>query len=151
MSHQPPFWEKRLEALSSQEWEALCDGCGLCCLNKLEDEDDGEIYYTRVACNLLDLQSGACQHYCDRHQYVPECISLQLQDIAQFRWLPQTCAYRLRAEGQSLPAWHHLISGDRSEVREIYPFPQLALLHESALKDNECLEDFIIEEITPNK
>lgn len=107
------FWEtKKLEEMSLQEWEALCDGCGLCCLQKLEDEDDKSVYYTRIACKLLDLQTCRCKHYIDRKIYVPDCITLSVKDVANFRWLPATCAYRRLAAGDKLPDWHPLLTGD---------------------------------------
>ncbi len=112
------FWEhKTLEQLSQKEWEALCDGCGKCCLNKLEDEETGEVVLTNVACRLLDDDSCHCSQYPIRHQFVPECIVLKASNIAKNAyWMPQTCAYRLLFMGQSLPDWHPLISGDPETV-----------------------------------
>ncbi|MDQ7262353.1 YcgN family cysteine cluster protein [Paracoccus sp. PS-1] len=113
----PRFWELPLASLDQQEWEALCDGCGKCCLNKIEYEDTGELAFTRVACRLLDGQSCQCMSYANRHDFVPDCVVLtpkKLKDIAW--WLPSTCAYRLRAEGKPLYDWHYLISGDRESV-----------------------------------
>lgn len=108
------FWEKKpLERLNPQEWEALCDGCGKCCLNKLEDEDSGEVALTRVACRLLDDSSCRCAHYENRHQFIPECIVLKPDNLdSHAYWMPQTCAYRLLWEGKSLPQWHPLLTGD---------------------------------------
>ncbi len=115
----PPFWERKtLAELTVAEWEALCDGCGKCCLEKLEDGYTGEISYTNVACRLLDLQSCRCRRYADRRRWVPNCEKLNVQMINEVNWLPSTCAYRLRAEGQPLPWWHHLVSGDRNLVHE---------------------------------
>ena len=109
----PRFWELPLRSLTRAEWEALCDGCGKCCLNKLEDEDTGEVALTRVACRLLDCASCLCTRYETRHDYVPECIVLTPKTIKRnMYWLPQTCAYRLRFEGRPLPAWHPLLTGD---------------------------------------
>ena len=111
------FWELPLDQLSAAEWEALCDGCGKCCLNKIEYEDTGEVDLTRVACRLLDNATCRCSSYPNRHDYVPDCIVLtpkKLREIAW--WLPATCAYRLRAEGRPLFAWHYLISGDPETV-----------------------------------
>lgn len=111
------FWELPLDQLSSDEWEALCDGCGKCCLNKIEYEDTGELAFTRVACKLLDGQACRCMSYADRHRYVPECVVLTLSKLREIDWwLPQTCAYRLRARGLPLHDWHYLISGDRESV-----------------------------------
>jgi len=110
------FWDLPLHKLSKAEWEALCDGCGQCCLHKVEDEDSGEIYHTNVACKLLDLRSGKCSDYKNRRQYVPDCIRLTTKSVGQLSWLPDTCAYRLRANGQCLPDWHYLLSGKRESV-----------------------------------
>ena len=111
-----PFWEKPLDALDPEEWEALCDGCGKCCLHKVEDEDTGRIYPTDVACRLLNRETGRCQNYANRHVYVPDCVRLTASDVNRLPWLPRTCAYRLRGEGRPLPDWHYLICGDREAV-----------------------------------
>ena len=110
------FWEKPLDTLSPTEWEALCDGCGKCCLHKAEDEDTGRIYPTNVACRLLDRHSGRCTNYGDRRTFVPDCVRLTPRKVATISWLPRTCAYRLRGEGKPLPHWHYLRSGDREAV-----------------------------------
>ncbi|WP_070156068.1 YcgN family cysteine cluster protein [Sphingobium phenoxybenzoativorans] len=110
------FWEKPLEDLNRTEWEALCDGCGKCCLHKVEDEDTGNIYPTNVACRLLDRDTGRCSNYRSRRSFVPDCVRLTPEAVAQIVWLPRTCAYRLRADGDPLPDWHYLISGDREAV-----------------------------------
>ncbi len=112
-----PFWERPLDTLTHVEWEALCDGCGRCCLHKLEDEDSGELAFTWLACDLLDCESGYCSNYENRREFVPDCIQLTLEDLSQYNWLPPTCAYRLRFEGKPLPAWHPLLSGDPDSVR----------------------------------
>lgn len=111
------FWELPLDQLSPSEWEALCDGCGKCCLNKIEYEDDGSLEFTCVACKLLDGDSCRCSSYGNRHDYVPDCVVLTPDKLAEISWwLPATCAYRLRAEGKPLRDWHHLISGDPESV-----------------------------------
>ena len=110
------FWEKPLDQLSRAEWEALCDGCGKCCLHKVEDEVSGAIHATNVACKLLDRENGRCTNYRGRRAYVPDCIRLTAGGVGKLAWLPSTCAYRLRSEGEKLPDWHYLISGDREAV-----------------------------------
>lgn len=113
------FWERPLDTLNRAEWEALCDGCGLCCLNKVEDADTGRVYRTNVACRLLDLETARCSNYRMRKQFVPDCLRLTPRLAAGLAWLPGSCAYRLRAEGKALPAWHYLLSGDREAVHRL--------------------------------
>jgi uncharacterized protein len=111
------FWEeKTLEQMSRAEWESLCDGCGKCCIHKLEDEETGELHATNVACRLLDRRSGRCTDYKHRKLYVPECVRLTPAKLKQLDWLPTTCAYRLLADGEDLPEWHPLITGDPESV-----------------------------------
>lgn len=110
------FWELPLEALTPHEWEALCDGCGRCCLHKIEDADTGEIEDTNVACKLLDIGCARCRDYANRKAFVPDCLRLSLANIDEIEWLPGTCAYKLRADGRPLPDWHYLVSGDREDV-----------------------------------
>lgn len=112
------FWEKPLGELSRAEWEALCDGCGKCCLHKIEDEETGRIYATNVACKLLDRHSCRCTNYRGRKALVPDCVRLTADQVAKLEWLPSTCAYRLRGEGKPLPEWHYLVSGSRETVHE---------------------------------
>lgn len=111
-----PFWEAPLASLDAGQWEALCDGCGKCCLHKLEDEDTGRIYPTNVACRLLDLATARCGDYRHRRRHVPDCLTLTKAKVDDIEWLPHTCAYRLRAEGEPLPEWHYLVCGDRDAV-----------------------------------
>ncbi|WP_435418536.1 YcgN family cysteine cluster protein [Parerythrobacter aurantius] len=110
------FWELPLASLSEPEWEALCDGCGRCCLHKIEDDETGEIADTNVACKLLDIDSARCSDYPNRKAQVPDCLRLTLKIVEDVQWLPRTCAYRLRADGDLLPSWHYLICGDRDAV-----------------------------------
>ena len=112
------FWELPLHKLDKAEWEALCDGCGLCCLHKVEDEDTGDIYMTNVSCKLLDLKTGRCADYKSRRSHVPDCIRLTAKSVAKLSWLPATCAYRLRGDDQPLPAWHYLLTGDPQSVHQ---------------------------------
>ncbi len=111
-----PFWEKPLRELDRGQWEALCDGCGRCCLHKLEDEDSGELHPTNVACKLLDRKTSQCTDYTHRRKYVSDCVVLHRDRLDELEWLPSTCAYRLRGDDQPLFEWHYLISGDRESV-----------------------------------
>jgi uncharacterized cysteine cluster protein YcgN (CxxCxxCC family) len=114
-----PFWKtKPLEAMSESEWESLCDGCGKCCLAKLEDEDTAEIYWTTVSCRLLDSGACRCKDYTNRFATVPDCVRLTPENVRTIAWLPSTCGYRLVAESRDLYWWHHLVSGDRETVHE---------------------------------
>jgi uncharacterized cysteine cluster protein YcgN (CxxCxxCC family) len=114
-----PFWRKKsLKEMSSAEWESLCDGCGRCCLNKLEDVDTSAIYWTDVACKLLDGESCRCKNYRGRRKYVPDCVKLTAKSVGTLSWLPPTCAYRLIDEGRELYWWHPLVSGDPESVHE---------------------------------
>jgi len=114
-----PFWKTTaLEDMTSQQWESLCDGCGRCCLNKLEDWDTGEIAFTNVACKLLASDTCRCTDYENRQAVVPECIQLTPQTVREITWLPPSCAYRLLAEGGDLYWWHPLVSGDPQTVHE---------------------------------
>ena len=114
-----PFWmTKSLDEMSDAEWESLCDGCARCCLNKLEDEDSGEIAWTDIGCTLLDGESCRCRDYPGRSAVVPDCIRLTPHEVRTLNWLPPTCAYRLVEEGRDLYWWHPLVSGDPDSVHE---------------------------------
>lgn len=112
-----PFWEiKALADMTSEEWESLCDGCGKCCLNKLEDEDTGDIYWTDIACRLFDSETCRCKDYSRRNALVPDCVVLTPEKVSALSWLPRSCAYRRLADGRTLAWWHPLISGTPNTV-----------------------------------
>jgi uncharacterized cysteine cluster protein YcgN (CxxCxxCC family) len=119
MREAPPFWKtKTLSEMTRQEWESLCDGCGRCCLNKLEDEDTGRFHYTRAACKLLDLETCRCTDYANRQARVPDCVALTPENVGSLGWLPATCAYRILDERRNLEWWHPLVSGRQETVAE---------------------------------
>lgn len=116
-----PFWQrKRLSEMSQDEWESLCDGCAKCCLQKISDDGDieGTVYYTDLACDLLDLATCRCSDYHNRHERVPTCVWLKPEDLDEFHWLPSTCAYRRLSEGRDLPEWHPLKTGQPDSARK---------------------------------
>ena len=118
-SNELPFWKRKtLEEMTREEWESLCDGCARCCLYKLEDEDTGEVYYTDVVCRLLDTDRCRCTAYTERKTLMPTCLTLTPELVRKLTWMPQTCAYRLVAEGKDLAWWHPLVSGDPNTVHE---------------------------------
>jgi uncharacterized cysteine cluster protein YcgN (CxxCxxCC family) len=137
------FWQtKSLTEMTDEEWESLCDGCGKCCLHKLEDEESGKVYYTNAACRLLDLTTCRCTNYPERTRVVPECMDVRKHEIPEFSWLPSTCAYRLIAEGDELPAWHPLISGNPLSVVEAGVSVRSYAVPETQVDD---LEEHVIE------
>jgi len=113
------FWKRKsLGEMNREEWESLCDGCALCCMHKVEDEDTGEVYYTNLACRLLDTDNCRCTDYANRARLVSDCLTLTADTKDAFEWLPMTCAYRLLSRGEDLPDWHPLITGDPDSVHE---------------------------------
>lgn len=139
------FWdEKNIDALTSAQWEALCDRCGRCCLEKLTDRKTGKVFYTSVPCRLLDVGRGTCRAYARRTLIVPACRQLTPSNLTECRWLPQTCAYRRLAEGRSLPAWHPLVSGDPASVHHAgISIRDLPL--QTALPDTNDLTAYIVD------
>lgn len=143
----PEFWRRfPLEGLRRDEWEALCDGCGKCCLLKLEDEDTGDVHYTSVACRLLDRATCRCGNYALRRQLVPGCVTLTLDTLEEaLDWMPRTCAYRLVAEGRELYDWHPLISGDPESVHRAGVSYRGRMQAEYDVAEDD-LEDHLIDE-----
>jgi uncharacterized cysteine cluster protein YcgN (CxxCxxCC family) len=138
---QEVFWRRKsLNEMTAGEWESLCDGCALCCLHKVEDEDTQEVFYTTVVCHLLDLENCHCTEYERRCQLVPSCIKLQPRDVESFDWLPPTCAYRLIHEGKDLPEWHPLVSGKADSVIK----SNASVLSVYEVRDNEIHEEELI-------
>ena len=145
-----PFWEtKSLAEMTPQEWESLCDGCGLCCLVRFEDEVTGEVVPTRVHCRLFDPDACRCTNYADRRRFVPDCIKLTAHNIDDLAWMPRSCAYRRLNEGKPLPRWHPLITGDPESVHRAgvsvrgRTISEAALAHPDDALDFEAPELFI--------
>ena len=140
-----PFWKGReLEDFSKEEWESLCDGCGRCCLVKLEDEDTAEIYFTSVGCKLLDGKTCRCTDYKQRRRRVRDCVKLTPQEVRSLRWLPPTCAYKLVAEGEDLKWWHPLVSGSAKTVHEAGISVQDKVVASETDVPLEALPEFIV-------
>lgn len=141
MVAQEVFWRsKTLEQMTPMEWESLCDGCALCCLHKIEDEDTDEVFYTTVVCHLMD-DNCRCTQYEKRTELVPSCVKLRPEDVSEFHWLPPTCAYRLVYEGKDLPEWHPLLSGRDDSVIKA----NASVLSIYEVKDNEISEEQLID------
>lgn len=142
-SREKTFWETTpLAKMSQQQWESLCDGCGKCCLHKLEDEDSGEVFYTDVACRYLS-NNCRCQCYAQRAEKVAACITLRPQDLKHVTWLPSTCAYRLLSEKKPLPAWHPLISGDPDSVHKAGQSVRDRFVPEESVQEEDFEEHII--------
>ena len=147
MNRTATYWNTTpIEQLDSKEWELLCDGCGKCCLRKLQNEETDEIFYTRVACRVLDIKSGRCSDCGNRLSRVPDCMDVSKITEAEMKWLPSSCAYRLRAESKPLPEWHPLISGHISTAsKDPHHIHDRVLLEHDVPEEN--LEDYIIRQI----
>lgn len=144
---EPPYWRRKsLQDMSRREWEALCDGCGKCCMLKLEDEDTDEIYLTRLACKLLDIGRCRCTDYSNRHEKVPDCLALTPRMVRDLGWLPATCAYRLIDEGKDLAWWHPLVSGRPETVHEAGISVRDWAMPETAARAEELHRYLVIEE-----
>lgn len=146
MTADRPFWEtKSLTQMTTEEWESLCDGCGLCCMVRLEDEDTGELALTKLACRYLDLAACKCTDYHNRSQNVPSCTTLRPHLVKTFTWLPKTCAYRLVDEGKSLYPWHPLLTGDSESVHRAGISRKNILISEDTVPEEDW-EGYVIDE-----
>ena len=140
-----PFWEtKSLAEMSFDEWESLCDGCGKCCLVKLQDPDTDEVAYTDVACKLLDCGTARCSNYPERKKHVPDCVVLDASLVDQIAWMPSTCAYRLLKEGKPLAWWHPLVSGTPNTVDEAGISVRGRVISETLIEDDADLLDHVV-------
>jgi len=138
-----PFWRtKTLEQMTAREWESLCDGCGLCCLVRFEDEESGDIIPTRVHCRLFDAELCRCKDYAQRHRHVPDCIKLTPHNIEALEWMPKSCAYRRLHEGRGLAWWHPLVSGDPETVHQAGVSVRGQTIDEAVLSDPDDAVDF---------
>lgn len=148
MANRPQFWEHvPLAEMTRPEWEALCDGCALCCLIKLEDEDTGDVAYTDIACRLLDCATCRCGNYPLRSQLVEGCLVLTPESLPAIApWLPATCAYRRLHEGDGLPDWHPLLTGDPASTHAARVSRKSAMVPEYEVAEDDY-EDHIIEGI----
>lgn len=143
MAAQKPFWEtKTLAEMNPQEWESLCDGCGLCCLVRFEDEDTLEVIPTRVHCKMFNVDTCACSDYANRKKHVPDCIKLTPNNIEALTWMPPSCAYRRIHEGRDLASWHPLVSGDPESVHKAGVSMRGQTVNELSLDDIEDALDF---------
>ncbi len=141
-----PFWEtKRLEEMTTEEWESLCDGCGRCCIYILHNEETGDVFETDVGCKLFDAKKRRCTDYQNRSKRVPDCVQLTPQNVRSLTWLPKSCAYRRLAKGEGLAEWHPLVSGDRQSVVDAGIAVSPHLVSEDEI-DDELLESRITRE-----
>ena len=142
MREQQPFWEaKSLAQMNDQEWESLCDGCGKCCLNKVIDDETEELFFTNVACQLLNTKSCQCSDYPNRFKKVPDCFKVTLDNRDSFGWLPVSCAYRRLDEGKTLPSWHPLLVGSTKKMHQLGQSVRGKVISENQAGD---LEDHVV-------
>ena len=147
MTVEKDFWKhKTLAEMSLEEWEALCDGCAICCLYKIEDEEGMEVQLTKIACRYLDLETCTCQLYEQRKSAMPTCIKLTPSKVKNLKWLPETCAYRLILKGKPLPNWHPLVSGDPNSIHRAGISVMGKVISESSANMNN-LEEYVIEDL----
>jgi len=147
-----PFWEtKTLAEMSPAEWESLCDGCGLCCLVRFEDEFTGDVIPTRVACKLLDQHLCRCSDYANRKTHVPDCIKLTPGNIEALEWMPKSCAYRRLHEGRTLPSWHPLVTGDPESVHRAGVSVRDQTVSETVFDDPDDALDFIAPDLNQDR
>lgn len=147
MIKKQPFWKTKIfTEMTLDEWESLCDGCGICCLYKLEDEDSGQVELTNVACRFLDPQNCVCMLYSERRSAMPTCIKLTPSKVEKLNWLPDTCAYRLVSQGKPLPDWHPLVSGDPQSVHKAGISVLGKVIPESEADMNH-LEKYLVEKL----
>ena len=147
-----PFWRRKtLEQMTAREWESLCDGCGLCCLVRFEEEDSGEVIPTRVHCKLYDAGACACTDYANRRRHVPDCVKLTPGNIADLPWMPKSCAYRRLYEGRELASWHPLVSGDPESVHRAGVSVRGQTISETALSEPEDALDFAAWDLIPER
>lgn len=140
----PDFWKHySLAEMTQDEWEAVCDGCGLCCLVKLQDEETNEVCYTKVSCKLLDCHTAQCSDYPNRQQLVPDCIQLSYENLQQITWLPSSCGYRRLNEGKKLPTWHHLNTGSRQSVIQARKSAVGRCISESEI-DEDDIDEYVV-------
>lgn len=138
------YWKRKsLAEMDASEWERLCDGCALCCMHKLEDEDSGEVFYTDVACRLLDTETCRCTDYENRVKIVKECLVLSVDEPASFEWLPGSCAYKRLAKGQELPPWHPLLTGDVESTHTAG-----ISVRDKAISENETTEFTVLQQMS---